>query len=114
MLSTYSKPRSRIRIVFWIGYKTFLYIAKGSVISMNDNFEENNESVSEDSNKESVPEKDGIVIKKVYKLKIIYNKNGCKAAGHCVLSDPYNWVLDEEFKADLKDSKETIKGIFVK
>ncbi|HLD42170.1 MAG TPA: hypothetical protein VJB06_03970 [archaeon] len=56
-------------------------------------------------------------VKKKFKLKIVYNKNGCIASGHCVLSDPYNFVLDEQFKADLKDSKELpgpVKGTFVK
>ena len=55
--------------------------------------------------------------KKTFKLKIIYNKNKCIGAGHCVLSDPYNWKLDEEFKADLVESKELDgpnKGVFVK
>ena len=54
---------------------------------------------------------------KVFKLKIVYNKNKCISAGHCVLSDPYNWLLDKEFKADLVDSKEmdgANKGVFVK
>lgn len=55
--------------------------------------------------------------KKTFKLRIIYNKKGCIAAGHCVLSDPYDFTLDEEFKADLKDSKEgegAQKGVFFK
>lgn len=43
--------------------------------------------------------------KKKFKLKIIYNKKGCIASGHCVLSDPYNFELDEEFKAILVDGK---------
>ncbi len=40
---------------------------------------------------------------KKIKLKIIYSKKGCIAAGHCVLSDPYDFTLDEDFKADLVD-----------
>ncbi len=56
-------------------------------------------------------------VKKKFKLKIIYNKNGCIASGHCALSDPYNFTLDEEFKGDLKDGKALTgpaKGTFVK
>lgn len=56
-------------------------------------------------------------VKKVWKLKIIYNKKGCVSSGHCVLSDPYNFTLDDEFKAVLKDGNEIggpQKGIFVK
>ncbi|MBI2579860.1 MAG: ferredoxin [Candidatus Aenigmarchaeota archaeon] len=54
--------------------------------------------------------------RKKYKLRIIYNKSGCTAAGHCVLSDPYNFKLDEEFKAILVDGTPhpTSKGVFVK
>ena len=52
--------------------------------------------------------------RKVHKLRIIYNKNGCLASGHCVLSDPYNWFLDKDFKADLVGGKETQKGVFIK
>ena len=43
--------------------------------------------------------------KKVFKLRIIYNKKGCTASGHCVLSDPFNFTLDEEFRAILVDGK---------
>lgn len=45
------------------------------------------------------------VEKKVFKLRIVYNKKGCLASGHCVLSDPFNFELDDEFKAILKDSQ---------
>ena len=55
-------------------------------------------------------------IRKKYKLRIIYNKNGCTSAGHCILSDPYNFKLDSEFKADLVDGTPhpTSKGTWVK
>jgi len=43
--------------------------------------------------------------KKVFRLRIVYNKKGCTASGHCVLSDPFNFVLDDEFKAILIDGK---------
>ena len=43
--------------------------------------------------------------KKKFKLKIVYNKKGCLASGHCVLSDPYNFELDKEFRAILVDGK---------
>ena len=54
--------------------------------------------------------------RKLYKLRIIYNKNGCIGAGHCVLSDIDNFKLDKEFKADLIDGKEEgpVKGVFYK
>ncbi len=52
--------------------------------------------------------------KKTFKLKIVYNRKGCDASGHCILSDPYNWKLDDEAKAILIDGKETAPGIFVK
>ena len=55
--------------------------------------------------------------RKVFKLRIIYNKKGCVASGHCILSDPYNFELDEEFKAILKDGKPLTgvqQGVFVK
>lgn len=42
---------------------------------------------------------------KTVRLRIVYNKKGCIGSGHCVLSDPYNFVLDEEFRADLKGGK---------
>jgi len=55
-------------------------------------------------------------VRKVFKLKIVYNKKGCIASGHCALSDPYNFLLDEEFKGVLKDGKTlaNIQGTFVK
>ena len=55
-------------------------------------------------------------VRKKYRLRIIYNKNGCTASGHCVLSDPYNFKLDEEFKADLIEGTPhaTAKGTWVK
>ncbi len=40
------------------------------------------------------------------KLKIVYSKKGCIAAGHCVLSDPYDFTLDNEFKAVLMDAQQ--------
>ena len=43
--------------------------------------------------------------KKIWKLRIVYNKKGCLASGHCILSDPYNFTLDSEFRADLKEGK---------
>ena len=55
--------------------------------------------------------------RKVFKLRIIYNKKGCCASGHCMLSDPYDFDLDEEFKAILKGGKEMpgpVKGVFLK
>lgn len=54
--------------------------------------------------------------KKVFKLRIVYNKKGCIASGHCLLSDPYDFELDEEFKAILKGGKEmpNAKDVFVK
>lgn len=55
--------------------------------------------------------------KKKTRLKIVYNKKGCIASGHCVLSDPYDFKLDDEFKAILVGGKEQegpVKGIFIK
>lgn len=55
--------------------------------------------------------------RKVFKLRIVYNKKGCTASDHCVLSDPYDFRLDDEFKAILIDGKEQegpVKGIFIK
>ena len=52
--------------------------------------------------------------KKVFKLRIVYNKKGCIASGHCLLSDPYDFELDEEFKAILKGGKELSNSVFVK
>ena len=39
------------------------------------------------------------------RIRIVYNRKGCIASGHCVLSDPFNFELDEEFRAILKDAK---------
>jgi len=55
--------------------------------------------------------------KKVFHLRIIYNKKGCISSGHCILSDPFNFELDSEFKAVLKESREgegVQQGIFFK
>ena len=43
--------------------------------------------------------------RKIFKLRIIYNRKGCTAAGHCVLSDPFNFTLDDKFRAILTDGK---------
>lgn len=54
---------------------------------------------------------------KVFRLRIVYNKKGCTSSGHCILSDPYDFTLDEEFKADLTDAREgegVLKGVFFK
>lgn len=56
-------------------------------------------------------------VKKKFRLRIVYNKKGCLASGHCVLSDPFNFELDGEFKAILKEGREQegpVKGIFMK
>ncbi len=56
-------------------------------------------------------------VKKKFRLRIVYNKKGCAASGHCVLSDPFNFRLDDEFRAILIDGKEQegpVKGIFIK
>ena len=55
--------------------------------------------------------------RKVFKIRIIYNRKGCEASGHCVLSDPYDFQLDEEAKAILKEGEEKegpVRGIFTK
>ena len=39
------------------------------------------------------------------KIRIVYNRKGCIASGHCILSDPFNFVLDDEFKSILVDGK---------
>ena len=61
---------------------------------------------------------DGVQVKerKLYKLRIVYNKNGCVGAGHCVLSDIDNFKLDKDFKADLIGGKEQepVKGVYYK
>ncbi len=55
-------------------------------------------------------------VKKTFKLRVIYNKNGCVSSGHCALSDPYDFTLDQDDKGVLKDGKElpNQKGVFVK
>ena len=56
-------------------------------------------------------------VKKKFKLKIIYNKKGCISSGHCALSDPFDFELDEEAKGILKDGKALSgvqEGTFVK
>ena len=55
-------------------------------------------------------------VKKIFKLKVIYNQKGCVSSGHCALSDPYDFSLDQDDKGVLKDGKELPgqKGIFVK
>ncbi|MBI3190251.1 hypothetical protein HYZ41_00955 [archaeon] len=54
--------------------------------------------------------------KKIFKLRIVYNKKGCTAAGHCVLSDPFNFTLDKNFEAVLVDGKPmpNIEGVWYK
>ena len=40
------------------------------------------------------------------KLRIVYNRGGCISSGHCALSDPQDFGLDnDDFKAILKDGK---------
>ena len=53
-------------------------------------------------------------VKKTFRLKIVYNKNKCISSGHCILSDPYNWLLDDDFKANLVEGKEIMPGVFEK
>lgn len=55
-------------------------------------------------------------IKKVFKLRVVYNKKGCIGSSHCILSDPYNFELDEQFRAILKGGEEMpgAKDVFVK
>lgn len=56
-------------------------------------------------------------VKKTFKLKIVYNRKGCISSCHCILSDPYDFKLDDELKAILVDGKEMsgpVGGIFVK
>ena len=48
--------------------------------------------------------------KKVFKLRIVYNKKGCTKSGHCALSDIYDFELDQDFKGVLKEGKETAPG----
>ena len=51
--------------------------------------------------------------RKMFKLKIAYNKKRCIGAGQCVLADPYDFGLDEKGIADLKEAGEQ-GGLFVK
>ncbi len=45
--------------------------------------------------------------RKVHRLRIVYNKKGCVGSGHCMLSDPYDFVWSEkdEWKAELVEGK---------
>lgn len=43
--------------------------------------------------------------RKIFRLRVVYNKKGCISSGHCLLSDPYDFKLDDEFKAILVDGK---------
>lgn len=55
--------------------------------------------------------------KKVFHLRVVLNKKGCIGSGHCVLSDPYDFKLDDEFLAILVDGAEqpgAVGGIFIK
>ncbi len=54
------------------------------------------------------------LIKKKFKIKIVYNLNGCTGSGHCALSDIYDFSIREDFKADLIGGKEISPGVFVK
>ncbi|MBI4361657.1 MAG: hypothetical protein HY558_00625 [Euryarchaeota archaeon] len=40
------------------------------------------------------------------KIRIVYNAKGCIGSGHCVLSDPYDFTLDENFHAVMKEGRE--------
>lgn len=56
-------------------------------------------------------------VKKKFRLKIIYNKKGCISSGHCALSDPFDFTLDDDAKGVLKDGKALTgpqDGVFVK
>ncbi|MBI4181935.1 MAG: hypothetical protein HY520_03135 [Candidatus Aenigmarchaeota archaeon] len=55
-------------------------------------------------------------VRKVFRLRVVYNRNGCIGSSHCLLSDPYNFEVDEQFKAILKGGEELpgAKGVFVK
>jgi len=56
------------------------------------------------------------VEKKQFKFRVVYNSKSCIGSSHCILSDPYNFELDEENRAVLKDGKEipNAPGTFVK
>ena len=55
-------------------------------------------------------------VRKKFRLRVVYNRNGCIGSSHCILSDPYNFELDETVKAILKGGEEMpgAKGVFVK
>lgn len=40
--------------------------------------------------------------RKKFRLRVVYNRNGCIGSSHCILSDIYDFELDEEIKAVLK------------
>ncbi|HLC58624.1 MAG TPA: ferredoxin [Candidatus Nanoarchaeia archaeon] len=49
------------------------------------------------------------------KYRIEYDREGCIGAAACVAVDEENWMLIEDGKADLKDSKkENTKGYFIR
>lgn len=54
--------------------------------------------------------------RKIFKLRVVYNRKGCIGSSHCILSDPYNFELDEQTRAILKGGEEmpNAPGIFVK
>ncbi len=52
--------------------------------------------------------------KKTFKIKIVYNMNGCTGSGHCALSDIYDFSIGEDFKGILVGGKEIAPGVFVK
>ena len=42
--------------------------------------------------------------------KFFHEREGCIGCGACANIDPVNWEMNEDGKADLKDSKEIGKG----
>ncbi|GEM_PF-38474 len=54
------------------------------------------------------------MFKKKFKIKIVYNMNGCTGSGHCALSDIYDFAIGEDFKGILTGGKEISPGVFVK
>jgi len=49
------------------------------------------------------------------KIKLIHHRNDCIGCNSCVEHSPSDWeISDEDGKSNLKGSKETKKGIFVK
>ena len=56
------------------------------------------------------------VQKKKFRLRVVYNRKGCIGSSHCILSDPYNFELDETMRAVLKGGEElpNAPGVFVK